>query len=648
MNSDLVFAWQAFHANGTCDSGVVAPPILRSWQRCAAGGVAPYAHFDLPASPRTTNPHHDSLLAFVRPSMEDLYQFMEGSGFVVLLADAQLTLVELIGDAGVAAQVHAAGLGAGSVWREDQIGTAALNLALYDAQPVQTGGAEHFCAALHPFACSAAPLFDADGQAIGVLGVLGLASSAHAHTLGMVIAAAQALHVQARNNVLLGETNDNLSELNAAIEAMSEGLVILDGAGQIKKINSRAGQLLGLAHRSAAGHLLADLLVVVPDDLCEALEQRAEIVDRELIFVGRKGTTTALCSLRPVWNRNRRYLGGLLTLRSPETVQRLVQRVVGAQARFSFADIPGESAGIQHALREARVASGTQQPVLLIGEGGVGKELFAHAIHNASARANGPFVVLNCAAVPRALLLGELLGYEGSQRNERAEGRPGRLELANGGTLLLQEIGELSFEAQTVLLRAVESNGLVRIGGRRAVPLDVRVIATSIRPLHDAVSEGRFRAELFVRLGMQAIAIPPLRERGDDVLLILDRMLNSMNQRLGKQTLLAPDALATLLAYPWPGNVRELETTLEQLLHEAEKSVITVADLLPALRDAVAAPQASLHEHHAASEREAILRAGRDTSGHLGRAAEQLGISRATLWRKMKQYGLTKHHFWVQ
>jgi DNA-binding NtrC family response regulator len=253
--------------------------------------------------------------------------------------------------------------------------------------------------------------------------------------------------------------------------------------------------------------------------------------------------------------------------------------------------------------------------------------------------------------------MGELLGYEGSQpavtaqRQDSAQGRPGKLELAHGGTLMLEDAGALTVEAQTGLLRAIETQHLIRVGGQRVVAADARIIATSGESLERAVAEGRFRPELFQRLSVLQIDIPPLRARGDDVLLLVNQILAAMNRRLGRQVLFAPEALSALRAYHWPGNVRELETVLERLLHINEKSVLTLADLPPMIAQAAStaapsAPIARLYDRHAAAERAAILRAGREVAGHLGHTAARLGISRATLWRKMKLYGLTKEQFW--
>jgi PAS domain S-box-containing protein len=650
-------AWTVFQATGRCDETAVAPPIVRAWQRCVAvklDALRCRHAGERPTAESSPDAPQEALVALAQPYMEDLYQFVEGSGFAVLLTDGALAVAEILGDQELLDELAAHGIWRGASLREDVVGSMAANLSLREALPWQTRGAEHFCACYHPFACSAAPVFDVAGQAIGVIGVMCRAVSAHAHTLGMVIAVTQAIQAQLRNNMLLAETNDHLAELNAAIETMSEGLILLDAQGHVSKINSRAGHMLGLAPRSVAGRPLDELLEL-PAALGLALERRREINDQELLFPGRKGASiVALCSVRPVWDRSKRYLGALITLRPSDSVQRLVQRVVGAQARFSFADIIGESTAIQVAMRHARIAANSSAPVLLSGEPGAGKELFAHAIHNASARVDGPFVLLNCAAVPRTLLMGELLGYEGGQvgETEVAEGRPGKLELALGGTLMLEDVGALTVEAQTSLLRVIETQHLIRLGGQRVVAVDVRIIATSSGDLQRAVTEGRFRPELFYRLSVLTIDIPPLRARGDDVLLLLDQILAAMNRRMGRQVLFAPDALGALRAYHWPGNVRELEASLERLIHMTEKSVLTLADLPPPIAQAFPAagaqpsPRDRLFDRQAAAERDAILRAGREAAGHLGHAAERLGISRATLWRKMKLYGLTKDHFW--
>ena len=646
----LLHEWQAFQQTGRCDEAKIAPQILRSWQRCMAlAAPSSYPSTQSPELPVELEQTQSALVTLARPYMEDLYQFVEGSGFAVMLVDAALVILEVIGDMPILTELQELGLLRGVQLVEEKVGTLALNLALSEALPWQTQGPEHYCRCFHNVACSAAPIFDVSGQAMGLIGVIGPAVAVHAHTLGMVIAVTQAIQAQLRNNMLLAETHAHLGALNAAIEAMSEGLILLDIQGHISKINSRAAQMLGLSMHSAAGRPLNEL-IELPSTLAIAIEHRRSINDQELLFPGHQDSVVVLGSVRSVWERSQRYLGALITLRPADSVQRLVQRVVGAQARFSFADVTGESVAIQIALRLARIAANSPAPVLLIGELGVGKNVFAHAIHNASARADEAFVMLNCAAVFRTLLLGELLGYEGGQA-EHPEGRPGKFELARAGTLLLEDVDALTMEAQTVLLRVIDTRSLIRVGGQRVIPVDLRIIATCTGDLEQAVAAGRFRADLFYRLSVLSIDIPPLRARGDDILLLLDHILGLMTQRLGRKVLFTPEALSALRAYHWPGNIRELEAVLETVLHASEKSVLTLSDLPQNITQALvnAAPHSSqsrLYDLQASAEREALLRAGREAAGHLGRMATTLGISRATLWRKMKLYGLTKAHFW--
>ena len=644
MAGQVEAAAAAFFATGTCAPDTVAPPVLRSWQRCRAAGLTPA--LTVPPLLTACSPQDNELIALARPYLEDLYQYVEASGTALLLVNEDLLIVDLFGDPVVVDALAAVGVTSGVGLGEELVGTLAVNLAQSEGVPYQTSGFEHYASWLRAFGCAAAPLFAIGGGLLGAIAAVGVAADTHPHTLAMVSGTAQAIHVQLRNNLLLAESYDHLAALNAAIETISEGLLVLDAAGLVRRMNARAGALLGLEPGSAAGRELIGL-IELPLALALALDRRSELADAELLFSRPGGSRAMLCSIRPVLDPSGSYHGALITLRPPESVQRLVQTLVGAQARFTFADIIGESAAMQGALRQARIAGNSRASALILGDVGVGKQLFAHAIHSAGVAAGGPFVELNCHAVSRALILSELLGHEGAQSG----GQPGKFELAQGGTLVLGEVGALPLDVQTSLLRTIETRSLIRIGGQRVVPLDVRVIALSSRDLQREVAEGRFRAELYYRLNALSIRVPPLRHRGDDVLLLINHLLGLLGRRFGKQTLLAPDALAALLAYPWPGNVRELEAMLERLLTSTEKPVLTLADLPDAIvvaggSGAPAAPSGYLVDRHAAAEREAILRAGRETAGHLGRTAERLGISRATLWRKMRLYGLSKEQFW--
>jgi transcriptional activator for dhaKLM operon len=623
-----------------------APPILRSLERCRALGL-PSGTLPVHAS-QPVAPAQQRLLALARSSIEDLYQLLDRPGFAVLLADAGAIAIDLEGDPQIVQIAHSCGIEPPVDLSETSAGTNAVDLALREAQPFQTTGDEHYNLRLRRLTIAAAPIFAADGQLLGALAIIAAGGADHPYALGLAIAAAQALHNQLRAEHLLADANDQLAELYATLETISEGLIFIGAGGEIRRINRRAAEMLGVNPRAVPGHPLERVLVP-PTAVEIALQSRSELNDQELLWQGHVAAVPALTSIRPVWDSGRRYLGALITLRPAQSFHRLVQQVVGAQAQFTFRDIIGQSPAMVQALHQAHLAANGAGSVVLRGEPGVGKELVAQAIHNASRRAGGPFVRLNCSAVPRQLLGPELFGVEGALHPAAPGGRPGKIELAQSGTLYLEEVDALPIDLQTALLRVIEMRRMLRTGSMRPIPVDVRIIAATHSDLEGLISEGRFRADLAARLSSFTVDIPPLRMRGDDLLLLIGHMLLQLGERVGRPVVFAPDALQALRAYPWPGNVRELELTLERLIQSNEKSVLSVSDLPPAIArgtlpiDLARTP--TLADHQGFSERDAIIRAGRKTAGHLGRTAALLGISRTTLWRKMQHHGIQREDF---
>ncbi len=363
--------------------------------------------------------------------------------------------------------------------------------------------------------------------------------------------------------------------------------------------------------------------------------------------------------------------GFVLILRSIERVQKLVHRMTGARARLTFANAVGESSALKEALRLARLASTSNSTVLLHGETGTGKEIFAQSIHNSSSRANGPFIAINCAAIPRELITTELFGYEaGSFTGADRQGRQGKFEQAQGGTLFLDEIGDMPQDLQTSLLRAIETRTIVRIGGQRVISADVRIIAATHKDLREEVSRGNFRSDLFYRLNVLTIEIPSLRKRSEDIPLLVQHFLQRQSRILGRVLTITPAAMQVLMQYSWPGNVRELEHTLERATYLMSTSTINVNDLpLDVLQHSDTArlhglePENSpvlpvqgqelspaglveqsqvLKRHSMNAEIQAIVQAWQAANGNLSRTATLLHISRTTLWRKMVKYQLTE------
>jgi DNA-binding NtrC family response regulator len=316
--------------------------------------------------------------------------------------------------------------------------------------------------------------------------------------------------------------------------------------------------------------------------------------------------------------------------------------------RFDFDQILGRAPVLGEALTRAAQVARTEATVLVTGESGTGKELVARAIHHASPRADGPFVAVNCAALPDTLLESELFGHERGAFTGADRQKPGRFELAAGGTLFLDEIGDLSTAVQVKLLRVLQEREYQRVGGTATLKADVRLIAATNRDLTAEMAAGRFRDDLYYRLSVFNVHMPSLRERGDDVLLLADHFIQTLGAQMGKCDLtLSRDAHEVLLRHAWPGNIRELQNAIERSLITSEGTLITAAHLglapsyAPAA--AVAAPSpasesapASLH----ALERKAILDALQRTHGHKSRAAALLGLTRFQLHTRLKRYGI--------
>ena len=313
-------------------------------------------------------------------------------------------------------------------------------------------------------------------------------------------------------------------------------------------------------------------------------------------------------------------------------------------ARYTFADIGGHSPALVHARDLARRAAQAECAVLLLGESGTGKELFAQAIHRASPRQAGPFVPIDCAAIPRELLEVELFGSApGAFSGASKEGKPGKFELGHRGTVFLDEIGEMPLEMQAKLLRVLQEHSVVRLGGLAPVPVDFRVIAATNRALEVMVTQGQFRGDLLYRLDVMRLAIPPLRERPEDIRPLVEASWERKSREWGKAIRLSEAALRVLEQYRWPGNVREVVNVVERLLVSVTTGVIEPEDLPPALRqglvaEASPAPQWHLSAAVAEVERQTLEGALQQTQGNRNEAARLVGVSRASFYRKLKSH----------
>lgn len=633
---------------GLINDGLVDPAVLRSWQRCSI-------RLDPLAQPRPNRVGESALASIQRsqgnltsvatPIMEDIFQFTEGSGCAILLADGTACVHTLLGDPGMIHSLKDVGMDQGTYWAEGQLGTNALGMVLFEAMPVLVIGSEHYAEAYHDLASVAAPIHDVRGRIVGIIGIIGPSEAGSSHTLALVMAAARAISNQLQTDWYINAANLHLSEVNTVLGAISEGIIAWNGAGKIVHANAQVGTILDLNPASIVGRALVEVLNL-PPLLERALQENREIREEEVTFRIRQQSITCLASLRPIGEGLSNNAGQILMLRPMAEVRQLIHQQMGTQATLTLQDLTGQSSGMRRVLRQAHFAARGTAPVLLRGEGGVGKNHLARAIHNDSERAKRPFVVIDCRAIPHELMASEFLGRE---KHTGILGRPSKFELAHGGTLLLDQVESLSLELQTALLRVLETGHVMRLGGTQPIQLDVRIMAATTSKLEDQVAEGSFISHLYYRFGVFTVHIPPVRERNDDIPLLAEHFLSRISRRDDRQYEVDEEALTILCCYPWPGNVREMESVLERAISQSNDGIVRIVDLPDSVRSGRIitsnSPRPEPVLSVADAEREAILRSGWACQGRVSEMAEQLGIGRTTLWRKMKRLNISPVDF---
>ncbi len=657
--SAIAEVWQEFIRSGQILTGSVRPEILNSWHRCQAFGVDPedgVSHQLLSDDEiYLLLGRHKAYLDIVRHFMKRLYEFVKGSGFIVMLADERGYVMENLGDSATLELAARVNLIKGACWTEEEGGTNGIGTALALKKPFQVSGREHFCRKLHTWTCSAAPFFAESGELIGALQMSGPASETHQHTLGMVVAAVEAISYQIRvrsRNSDLSVLNDRLNNI---FQTMSDGAIIIDQAGAITQINPVAKKFLGAGILGRS----IDELIGADTALLKFIQAGRTYKDQEIILETSYGDIHALVTVKPVSNEFGELTGGVIFFNPINKMKKLVNRFGGAQATFSFSDLVGRHETFKKALRLAERAAGNTSHVLLQGESGTGKELLAQAIHNRSLRRKGPFLALNCASLPRDLIASELFGYaSGAFTGANPKGRPGKFEMAAGGTLFLDEIGDMPLDQQASLLRVLQDKQITRLGSDRVISVDVRVICATNRDLREEVAKGNFRKDLYYRLNVILIQVPALRERGDDVLFLFDYFLQKIAGKLNLAVSQVDSAVRDCLrAYSWPGNVRELENVVEKMLNLAEAGRISIAHLpaeilahvgsvaaVPAPAGASDNPDKNYKQMLGESERRILLDLLQDHHGNVSRIARAMGVSRNTIYRKMRHHEISKDY----
>lgn len=451
---------------------------------------------------------------------------------------------------------------------------------------------------------------------------------------------------------------DLLRFLEMALEHAYEAILIMDEKEIVRYTNRRHAELFDIPQDYALNKHISK--IGDEREFVKVLRTGQPQVMIPLRFKGRdmivnrvpiKWGNRILGVMGTAWFKDVEELRGLaerLNLLATRVDQYWSKLEEGRRAKYTLEDLVGQSRIMRKAKELALRAAKSRSTVLLVGESGTGKEMFAHAIHEASVRGNKPLVKVNCATIPRELLEEELFGYEpGSFTGARSRTKLGKFDLAHGGTLFLDEICDLPLELQPKLLTAIQEKEFERIGGVKPIKVDIRLIAATNRDPEVAVEKGELRPDLYYRLDVIRLTLPPLRDRKEDIPVLVNHFLKVIGQDLGRDMHILPEALELLLKHGWPGNVRELANVLERAANSADTNIIGVDELATFLKalakEKPAITPGYLSEKTSEAEKKAVADAIKIASGNMAQAARLLGIHRTALYKKLKKFGLTSY-----
>ncbi|HEY6897757.1 MAG TPA: sigma-54-dependent Fis family transcriptional regulator [Rhodocyclaceae bacterium] len=602
--------------------------IARSWQRCVARGLRPESPVPEGLVARSElvdrlEANH-RLLTYAQPVVEYLHQQIARSSSMVLLADNSGTLLRSVGDPDFVDRASRIALMPGAVWTEAEMGTNAVGVALLEQRPAAVFGDQHFLQRNQFLTCLSTPVRGPGGGLVGILDISSDARVSLVHAQALLLSAAELIENRLIETMTDAAVVIRFHPMREALGTPLEGLIAFHSNGTMLACNTRARQFLRLEANIAPRY--------------EACFDKSW--DSLLDLAGHTG-------LEPTLLRSHHGHNFAATL-AARSLQRSTSRAgIGhrpmAPARTSTArrleDLDQGDSRMIEAVRRAQRIAAHDIPLLIQGETGTGKEIFAQAFHHSGPRRDGPFVAINCAAIPASLIEAELFGYvEGAYTGARRAGARGKLREAHGGTLFRDEIGDMPLKLQAVLLRVLETRRVAPLGGATEEPVDIALVCASHHPLKELTDRGLFRADLFFRLSGMTVALPPLRERTDFNALVRQILNEEFPQRSPR---ISPEALAALKRHRWPGNLRQLRNALKlavALLGDSDDT-LGVAHLPQDIVDEAPGQEhnkqdgTSLRATEARLIREAVAR----NRGNISAAARELGITRTTLYRKLRQ-----------
>lgn len=626
--------WISYVINGISNCSTVRKEILESWKRSRSYGIDPYLQYEIIApdlDERIKNNaelihYADPVLQYI--SATNSFYFREN---VVAITDSDAVHIHTVASPEMRRFCH------GLDGSERACGTNGVNLVLHEDKPFEIGGYEKYRRSMHSLTGGCVPIHGADGKIAGVITFFNQFDKTPEQPLEFECVAARLIENAMHSGSEQAYVHQPLFQ--EFIDYVPQSVIVIDGKQKICRLNKNAKKLL-TELRAHSMDKLADIGI----DL-----QLAGATPPTSFNLGtaERSTKCSLQNNRSITDLNGETYTLLLIAEQKESAAARLER--GSAEKENWRTLPGfdriigNSRQIRNALGIAYRASQVEANVLIEGETGTGKELFAQAISLNSKRSKD-FVAVNCGAIQKELLQSELFGYEGgSFTGANKSGKKGSFEAANGGTIFLDEIGEMPLDMQVSLLRVLQEKSVTRIGGIKPIPVNVRVIAATNKNVRSAAVAGTFREDLYYRLNVINIVVPPLRDREEDIPLLVDYFLQQYKGIYNFQNLyVQPEAVEQLCRYPWPGNVRELANVVHNLVIFAVDDAIGVEQLPDYIRGYAISLKSAEPEVGSIkdAERETILKVLESCGGNITKAAGILGIGRNTLYRKLKKFGI--------
>lgn len=579
------------------------------------------------------------LILNAAPFMEQMCNFVKGSNFFALLTDNEGCILNAIGDDEILTEAFEMKMIAGAYMDEENIGTNAMSIAINQLDPIQIVGEEHYIKSYHKWTCSAASIKDGKGKIIGALNLTGYKEGAHLHTLGMVAAASNAIEQMMnakKSNRTLTLTKKHMETV---LNSIPTGIISCDIDGNIKSINKKALEIYGFSEfemKNSGMISLVDSWHSIKNSLYNGKVTQSE----EVYLNTSKSRIQYSLSAYPMYNSNEDIVEIVFVMEELKKVRKLAGKIMYGQAYYTFDKIISVSENFMKIIDYAKKIADSKSTVLIMGESGTGKELFAQSIHNYSNRMDEPFIAVNCGAIPRELIESELFGYEeGAFTGAKKGGYAGKFEMADEGTIFLDEIGEMPLDMQTKLLRVIEEGAISRIGGAKTINVNSRIIAATNRDLKLEVEKGNFRKDLYYRLNVVPLYLTPLRERREDIVPLVKYLMKAISARLDKHEVEIPEEYMRYLTnYDWPGNVRELENVLELMINTETIPSNIISNNCSSKEEFVTINDECYRIDFV--EKQHIIKVLKKFDNNITLASKALGVGRCTLYRKIKEYSI--------